>query len=431
MLRLTASAYCLGVCLVGGAWAQAEETLRPPQVKPPAEGAVVLQVEGAVLTPSPEGAQIELKLEAAPKKEGEAVPQAEQGEPKPNPAPKGLKLTLQSPGAESRTKTSVTRTMSVIATTGIEDAEAKQELEALVDRLTKGADKLEAEGQKEAAVKKRAAADMLRNLTRPTPPKVGVFKSGTPEGQAKGVAGDVEVQMITIGTPGTDGGELEARIRELKARLAGAEKAGGADVEALKQKLKAEVEAMVQKTVGQQAKVFTFVEGGTEVGKPGAEAGARVLKEHRIGVDFDMEGLEQKLKAEVEATVRKMVGEQGQVFAFVESVDVSGDQPARVIPKGGKAGQPQVIITSKPQGGQGDLANRVAALEKASRMLKQTGNHEAAERLWDESQALKAKLGTGKAGQPDEKLIRTLRELQEQITDLRNEVRELKQRTGR
>ncbi len=317
---------------------------------------------------------------------------------------------------------------------------------------------------------------MLRNLTRPTPPKVGVFQLGTPEGQAKSVAGDVEVQMITIGTPGAEGGELEARIRELKARLAGAEKAGGADVEALKQKLKAEVEAMVQKTVGQPAKVFTFVQGGAEVGKQGAEAGARVLKEHRIGVDFDMEGLEQKLKAEVEATVRKMVGEQGQVFAFVESVDVSGDQLARVIPKGGKAGQPQVIITSKPQGGEGDLANRVAALEKASRMLKETGNHdaakrlakeaealkqklagkkdkegadmiaaleqearqmkeagnpEAAEKLWDKAQALKAKRGGNKSPGPDEKLVRTLRELQEQITDLRNEVRELKERAGR
>jgi len=147
-----------------------------------------------------------------------------------------------------------------------------------------------------------------------------------------------------------------------------------------------------------------------------------------------------------------------------------------VIQKGGKAGQPQVIITSKPQGGEGDRANRVAALEKASRMLKETGNHDAAKRLakeaealkqklagkkdkegadmiaaleqesremkaagqheaaeglWDKAQALKAKHSGKKSQDPDEKLVRTLRELQEQITDLRNEVRELKERAGR
>lgn len=418
MVRLTASAFCLGVCLVGGVGAQADDTLRLPQARNPAEGAVVLQVEGAVLTPSPEGAQLELKLESVPQKAGEAAAEAGSEKSKANPAPKGLTFTLQAAGGEPKTKTSVTRTMSVIATTGIEDAEAKQELEALADRLTKGAEKLEAEGQKDAAVKKRAAADMLRNLSRPTPPKMGVFQVGTPEGPAKAGSGEVEVQMITIGTPGADEGDLEARIRELKEKLAGAEKSAGVDVEGLKQKLKSEVEAMVQ----------------------------------------------------------KMVGNQGRVFAFVETEAIGDGEGGKVLKNGSKGGQPQVLKLGKTKGGEAQLPDRVAALEKGSRMLKQTGNHEAAERLWDEAQALKAKLapesrgaradqiaalenesrkmkeagrhevaeklwdkaqalkakgGAGKPQGPDEKLIRTLRELQDQITDLRNEVRELKERAGR
>jgi hypothetical protein len=135
-----------------------------------------------------------------------------------------------------------------------------------------------------------------------------------------------------------------------------------------------------------------------------------------------------------------------------------------------------MILSTKSPEAAGDAANRVAALEKASRMLKETGNHDAAkrlakeaealkqklagksekkgadtiaaleqesremkaagqqemaEKLWDKAQELKAKRGGKKSQGPDEKLIRTLRELQEQITDLRNEVRELKERAGR
>jgi cell fate (sporulation/competence/biofilm development) regulator YlbF (YheA/YmcA/DUF963 family) len=63
--------------------------------------------------------------------------------------------------------------------------------------------------------------------------------------------------------------------------------------------------------------------------------------------------------------------------------------------------------------------------------MKAAGQHEIAEKLWDKAQTLKAKRGGKKSQGPDEKLVRTLRELQEQITDLRNEVQELKERAGR
>jgi hypothetical protein len=85
-----------------------------------------------------------------------------------------------------------------------------------------------------------------------------------------------------------------------------------------------------------------------------------------------------------------------------------------------------------------DRGDQIVSLENESRAMKEAGQHEMAEKLWDKAQALKSegkgKKGKGHAGQPqgpDEKLIRTLRELQEQITDLRNEVRELKERAGR
>ncbi|MFN6107626.1 MAG: hypothetical protein ACK5EA_24665, partial [Planctomycetaceae bacterium] len=76
-------------------------------------------------------------------------------------------------------------------------------------------------------------------------------------------------------------------------------------------------------------------------------------------------------------------------------------------------------------------SDTIAALEQDSREMKAAGQHEIAEKLWDKAQALKAKRGGKKSQGPDEKLVRTLRELQEQITDLRNEVRELKERAGR
>ena len=405
MLRWTASRWCLGMCLVGAAGLWADEPAAPAPAEKPAAEAIELVIEGAVLTPSADGAQLELKLEPA-KKEGDAAPQ-----PAPaNPAPKGLQFQIQASGgqAQQQQQTSVTRTMSVITTTGLDDAEAKQELEALIDRLTKGAEKLEAEGQKEAAVKKRAAADMLRRLTQPAPAKVGMFQFGVPGGQAPGIFRDLEVKVLQ-GVEGETG--LEARIQGLKEKLAGAEQTG--------EKMSAE--------------------------------------------------LKKKLKTEVESLVQKMVGEQGKVFAFVESEGVEVGK--------GEPGQPQVMIlsTESAEAG-GDLANRVAALEKASRLLKETGNHDAAkrlakeaqslkqklagksdkkgsdtiaaleqesremkaagqheiaEKLWDKAQALKAKRGGKKSQGPDEKLVRTLRELQEQITDLRNEVQELKERAGR
>ncbi|MFN9373805.1 MAG: hypothetical protein ACK6D3_18130 [Planctomycetaceae bacterium] len=413
MLRWTASRWCLGVCLVGAAGLCADDGAPPTAAEKPAAEAVELVIEGAVLTPSADGAQLELKLEPA-KKEGDAP------QPAPaNPAPKGLQFQIQASGGQpqqQQQQTTVTRTMSVIATTGIEDAEAKQELEALADRLTKGAEKLEAEGQKEAAVKKRAAADMLRRLTQPAPARVGMFQFGAPGGQAQGSIRDVEVKVLKS-LEGETG--LEARIQGLKEKLAGAEQAG-----------------------------------------------------EKMSAD-----LKQKLKTEIESLVQKMVGDQGKVFAFVESdvVEVGKGEPGQKVIQ--KPGQPQVMILSakSPEAG-GDAANRIAALEKASRMLKETGNHdaakrlakeaealkqklagkkdkegadmiaaleqearqmkeagnpEAAEKLWDKAQALKAKRGGNKSPGPDEKLVRTLRELQEQITDLRNEVRELKERAGR
>jgi cell fate (sporulation/competence/biofilm development) regulator YlbF (YheA/YmcA/DUF963 family) len=76
-------------------------------------------------------------------------------------------------------------------------------------------------------------------------------------------------------------------------------------------------------------------------------------------------------------------------------------------------------------------SDTIAALEQESREMKAAGQHEIAEKLWDKAQTLKAKRGGKKSQGPDEKLVRTLRELQEQITDLRNEVQELKERAGR
>jgi hypothetical protein len=191
----------------------------------------------------------------------------------------------------------------------------------------------------------------------------------------------------------------------------------------------------------------------------------------QAGGDLPAE-LKQKLKTEIEGLVQKMVGDQGKVFAFVES-EVVTDGNVRKIEK---AGQPQVLMMAKAKGAEGELPNRIAALEKASRMLKETGNpemagrlweeaqalkgklakppqgdmgdkiaalekesramkeagqHDMAEKLWDKAQALKAKGHAGKPEGPDDKLVRTLRELQDQITDLRNEVRALKERAGK
>jgi hypothetical protein len=80
---------------------------------------------------------------------------------------------------------------------------------------------------------------------------------------------------------------------------------------------------------------------------------------------------------------------------------------------------------------QGDMGDKIAALEKESRAMKEAGQHDMAEKLWDKAQALKAKGHAGKPEGPDDKLVRTLRELQDQITDLRNEVRALKERAGK
>jgi hypothetical protein len=418
MLRLKTSAWWLSACLVGvtGAWAD-EPAPTPPPEKPAAE-AVELVIEGAVLTPSADGAQLELKLEPAKKPdaakpEGEAKPQ-----PAPaNPAPKGLQFQIQAVGGQpqqQQKQTSVTKTMSVIATTGIEDAEAKQELEALADRLTKGAEKLEAEGQKEAAVKKRAAADMLRRLTKPTPAKMGMFQIGTPGGAIQGATGDIEVKVLNLGTPGEGAGDLEARIRGLKEKLGGLEQAGGDLPAELKQKLKTEIEGLVQKMVGDQGKVFAFVE--SEVVTDGKVREIEKAGQPKVLMMAKAKGAEGELPNRIAALEKasRMLKETG-------NPEMAGRLWEEAQALKGKLAKPP----------QGDMGDKIAALEKESRAMKEAGQHDMAEKLWDKAQALKAKGHAGKPEGPDDKLVRTLRELQDQITDLRNEVRALKERAGK
>ena len=411
MLRLKTWAWCLSVCLAGAAGGWADEPAAPAPPEKPGE-AVELVIEGAVLTPSADGAQLELKLEPAQKSEAGEKPQ-----PAPkNPAPKGLQFQIQAVGGQpqQQQQTSVTRTMSVIATTGIEDAEAKQELEALADRLTKGAEKLEAEGQKEAAVKKRAAAAMLRRLTQPAPAKMGMFQIGPPGGAIPGVSGDVEVKVLNIGTPVEGAGDLEARIRVLKEKIAGVEQAGGDLPADLKQKLKAEIEGLVQKMVGDQGKVFAFVE--SEVVTDGKVRKIQKVGQPQVLMLSKGKGAEGELPNRIAALEKasRMLKENGNP----EMAGRLWDEAQAL--KGKLAKQPQ-----------GDRADQIAALENESRKMKEAGQHEMAEKLWDKAQALKAERGPRKPEGPDDKLVRTLRELQEQITDLRNEVRELKERSGR
>jgi hypothetical protein len=405
MLRWTASRWCLGLCLVGAARLCADDGAPPAAAEKPAAEAVELVIEGAVLTPSADGAQLELKLESA-KKEGDA------SQPAPaNPAPKGLQFQIQASGGQQQQQgsqqTSVTRTMSIITSTGIEDAEAKQELEALADRLTKGAEKLAAEGQKEAAAKKRAAADMLRRLTQPTPAKVGMFQFGTPEGPAAGVIRDLEVRVLKS----VEGeGDLEARLQGLKEKLAGAEQAGEKMSADLKNKLKTEIESLVQKMVGDQGKVFAFVDSDVvEVGKgePGQKVMILSTKSPEAGGDAA-----DRVAALEKAS--RMLKETGNHDA------------AKRLAKEAEALKQKLAGKSEKKG-----ADTIAALEQESREMKAAGQHEMAEKLWDKAQALKPKNNGKKSQGPDEKLVRTLRELQEQITDLRNEVRELKERAGR
>jgi hypothetical protein len=411
MLRWTASRWCLGLCLVGAARLCADDGAPPAAAEKPAAEAVELVIEGAVLTPSADGAQLELKLEPA-KKEGDAP------QPAPaNPAPKGLQFQIQASGGQQQQQqgsqqTSVTRTMSIITSTGIEDAEAKQELEALVDRLTKGAEKLEAEGQKEAAVKKRAAADMLRRLTQPPPAKVGMFQFGTSGGQAPGIFRDLEVKVLQ-GVEGETG--LEARIQGLKEKLAGAEQTGEKMSAELKKTLKTEVESLVQKMVGEQGKVFAFVESDVvEVGKgePGQKVGqpqVMILSTESAEAGGDLVNRVAALE-----TASRLLKEMGNHDAAKRLAKEAQSLKQKLAGKSDKKG-----------------SDTIAALEQESREMKAAGQHEIAEKLWDKAQTLKAKRGGKKSQGPDEKLVRTLRELQEQITDLRNEVQELKERAGR
>jgi tetratricopeptide (TPR) repeat protein len=504
MLRLKTWAWCLSVCLAGaaGGWADEPAASAPPEK--PGE-AVELVIEGAVLTPSADGAQLELKLEPAQKSEAGEKPQ-----PAPkNPAPKGLQFQIQAVGGQpqQQQQTSVTRTMSVIATTGIEDAEAKQELEALADRLTKGAEKLEAEGQKEAAVKKRAAADMLRGLTQPAPAKMGMFQIGTPGGAIPGVSGDVEVKVLNIGTPVEGAGDLEARIRVLKEKIAGVEQAGGDLPANLKQKLKAEIEGLVQKMVGDQGKVFAFVESevvtddkvrkiekadqppvvmpakpkGGKGGFPDPVAAleklSRMAKEtgnhEEAGRLWDeaqalkgklakppqgdranqIAALEnesrkmkesgqhemaeklwdkaQALKAEPSKQPKSKLGKRADQIAALEKESQQMKESGQHEMAEKLWDKAQALKGKLAKQPQGDRDDQIAALENESRKMKDAGQHEMAEKLWDKAQALKAERGPRKPEGPDDKLVRTLRELQEQITDLRNEVRELKERAGR